>query len=160
MTRSLIVLLAAGGSAALLAAAFTSQAFGWAPCEMCLWQRWPHGAAAVIGAAALVTGITGALVLVLGALAALTTAGIGLYHSGVERDWWDGPASCTGGGEGLGGIEGGSLLPTAVTEVNVVMCDAFEPFFLGLTMANYNALASLGLAVIWLFGLTRPAAQG
>ena len=45
MTRTQLILLAAGGSAALLIAAWTFQAIGYAPCKMCLWQRWPHAAA-------------------------------------------------------------------------------------------------------------------
>ena len=39
------MLLAAGGSLALLLGAFGFQALGYAPCKLCLWQRWPHGAA-------------------------------------------------------------------------------------------------------------------
>ena len=42
-------ILAAAGSAALLAGAFFFQARGYAPCELCLLQRWPHAAAVAIG---------------------------------------------------------------------------------------------------------------
>ena len=70
LTRRVLIALAAGGSAVLLAAAFLFQALGWAPCAMCLWQRWPHGAA--IGA--------GVLVLALGPLALLGLAGALLLH--------------------------------------------------------------------------------
>lgn len=153
MSRTLFILLAAGGSAALLAAAFLFQALGWAPCKMCLWQRWPHGVAAGLGGLALVLGWRSAPILIGGALAALTTAGIAAYHSGVERKWWEGPASCSGNGGGLGDLDGGALLPGATDTINVVMCDAFEPFLLGLTMANWNMLGSLVLAGIWLSAL-------
>ena len=83
MTRTSLVLLAAGGSFLLLAGAFLFQALGWAPCAMCLWQRWPHAAAVLIGALAL--ALPGRLLPLLGALAAATTAGIAVFHSGVER---------------------------------------------------------------------------
>ncbi|MFP4274908.1 MAG: disulfide bond formation protein B, partial [Paracoccaceae bacterium] len=54
MTRTTLILLAAGGSAALLAAAFAFQHLGGlAPCTLCLWQRWPHAAAVLLGLAAL-----------------------------------------------------------------------------------------------------------
>ncbi len=155
MTRPTLILLAAGGSAALLAGAYLFQALGWQPCAMCLWQRWPHWAAVGIGALALGLGWRAAPVLILGALAALTTAGIGIYHGGVERDWWEGPASCTGTGPSLGGLDGGALLPGAAETVSVPMCDVLQPFLFGLTMANWNALASLGLAAIWLSALRR-----
>lgn len=153
LTRRFLILLAAGGSAALLAAAFVSQFFGWAPCTMCLWQRWPHAAAVLFGGAALAT--RGPLMPALGGLSALSTAGIGVYHSGVERKWWDGPASCTGGSEDLGDLGGDALLPGASEGPALVLCDAFEPFLFGLTMANYNALASFGLAVIWALAAMR-----
>ena len=148
MTRKSWMILASGGSLALLLAAFLFQALGWAPCQMCLWQRWPHAAAVVIGVIALV--LPARLLAVLGALAAAATSGIAIFHSGVERKWWDGPASCTGNADALGGLTGGDLLPGAGDVPPLVMCDAFEPFLFGLTMANWNALASLGLAIVWL----------
>ncbi|HHI70229.1 MAG TPA: disulfide bond formation protein B, partial [Rhodobacteraceae bacterium] len=46
MTRKNLILLAAGGSLALLLGAFAFQYLGgMAPCKLCIWQRWPHGVA-------------------------------------------------------------------------------------------------------------------
>ena len=96
MSRSLAIFLAAGGSAALLAGAFAFQYLGGlAPCHLCLLQRWPHAAAALIGVVALL--LPGRLIPLAGALAAGTTAALGLYHTGVERQWWKGPNTCTSG---------------------------------------------------------------
>lgn len=155
MTRSSLILIATAGSVGLLAGAYLFQALGWAPCKMCLWQRWPHAAAILIGGGALFLGWRSAPLIIAGALAALTTAGIGLYHSGVERKWWEGPASCSGNGSGLSGLEGSSLLPGATEAVSVPQCDAFEPFLFGLTMANWNALFSAALVLLWLSALRR-----
>ena len=145
MTARHLTLLAAGGSAALLLGAFAFQALGYAPCAMCLWQRWPHAVAVVLGALALVLGWR--WLAWPGALAALTTAGIGLYHTGVERDWWEGPASCTGTG-GLGGLDGADLL--SLDAPRLVLCDEVAWEFLTLSMASWNALFSLALAAIWI----------
>ena len=95
MTRFRIsVLIAAGGSLALLLGAFAFQHLGGlAPCKLCIWQRWPHVAAIAIGAAALALG--NRALAWLGALAAAVTGGIGLYHTGVERGFWEGPTTCT-----------------------------------------------------------------
>ena len=41
---------AAAGSAALLLGAFVFQALGYAPCAMCIWQRYPHAIAIGMGA--------------------------------------------------------------------------------------------------------------
>jgi disulfide bond formation protein DsbB len=146
VTPRALILIAAGGSAALLAGAFLFQALGWAPCAMCLWQRWPHGAAVALGAAGLFLPL--APVAYLGALAAATTSGLGIYHSGVERDWWEGPASCTSAGGGISGLSGSDLLSTDGPAL--VLCDQFTPFLFGLSMANWNALISAGLVLIWL----------
>lgn len=156
MTAARLVLLAAGGSAVLLAAAYVSQLMGWEPCAMCLWQRWPHAAAIVFGLAALAMGAIFRGVLAgLGAIAALTTAGIAAYHSGVERKWWDGPASCSGTGGGLGGLSDAELVPGASDGPALVLCDSFTPFLAGLSMANWNLVLSLGLAVIWVAAVRR-----
>lgn len=146
MTRNFLVLLAAGGSAALLAGAFLFQALGYAPCAMCLWQRWPHAAAIAIGAVALL--LPGRLLPLLGALAAATTAAIGVYHTGVERDWWEGPASCTGTGAGLGDLSGGDLL--SMDGPALVLCDQVAWALMGISMASWNAIFSALLVALWI----------
>jgi len=148
MTRNLMITLSAGGSAALLAGAYLFQALGYPPCAMCLWQRWPHAAAIVIGLLAM--RIKGPLMPALGALAAATTAGIGLYHTGVERDWWEGPRSCTGLG-GLEGLSGADLL--TVTGPRIVLCDQVSWELLSLSMASWNAMASFGLMIGWIIAV-------
>lgn len=152
MTRRALTSVAAGGSTALLLGAFGFQAFGYAPCEICLWQRWPHGAAIVIGL--LVLWRPHPAFILFGALAALTTASIGGYHTGVEQGWWAGPSSCTGDGAGLTGLTGSNLLSVDAA-APIVMCDDISWSLLGLSMAAWNALISLSLACVWLFALKR-----
>ena len=153
MTRRRLILLAAAGSAALLAGAYLFQALGYPPCAMCWWQRYPHFAAVAIGALGL--AVQGRLVPALGALAAAVTAGIGVFHTGVERDWWEGPSSCTGSG-GLEGLSGADLL--TVTGPRVVMCDQVSWELFGLSMASWNALFSALLVLVWLAAVRRSAA--
>lgn len=145
MTRNLMVMLSAGGSAALLGGAYIFQALGYPPCAMCLWQRWPHAAAILIGLIAL--KLPGRFLPGLGALAAATTSGIGFFHTGVERDWWEGPASCSGTSS-LEGLSGADLL--AVTGPRVVMCDQVSWELFSLSMASWNALFSLLLVFGWI----------
>lgn len=135
-------LVATVGSASLLMGALTFQAMGYAPCAMCLWQRWPHYAAVVIGLLALLAAwrpLTW-----LGAAALGITAGLGVYHTGVERDWWDGPSSCTG----TGALDTGSLL--SVDGPRLVMCDQVAWSLFGISMASWNAIFSAILVLIWL----------
>lgn len=155
MTRQSLILLAALGSFGLLAGAFFFQALGWAPCAMCLWQRWPHAAAIVIGALGYLA--PSRAVAALGAVSMAIGSSLALFHTGVERDWWEGPASCTSSGDGLSGLSGDALLPGATTDAPaLVLCDAFTPFLFGLSMANWNLLASLGLLALWLVATFAP----
>ena len=149
MSRRTLILIAALGSAALLLGAFAFQLAGYLPCRMCIWQRWPHAVAIAAGAVALFALTRPAIVV--GLLAALTTAGIGLYHTGVERGWWEGPQSCTGGG--LGGLSGDDLL--SFDAPRPPMCDEVAWAFAGLSMASWNMVLSLVLAGIWLAALRR-----
>ena len=150
MTSRQYILLAAGGSLALLLGAFAFQHIGGlAPCKLCIWQRWPHAAAIGIGGVALITGF--AFLALIGGMAALTTAGIGIYHTGVERKWWEGPTSCTGGGTDLSSMSGADLLNFEVTDT-LVMCDQVAWEMFGLSMASWNALAALLFAALWFKG--------
>jgi disulfide bond formation protein DsbB len=146
--RQLAVLVAAGGSGLLLAGAFAFEHIGGLlPCTLCLWQRWPHAAALALAGAALRYPNT-RIWPVLGALAALTTAAIAFFHVGVEMRWWEGLASCTI--NALAGISGGDLLSLDTNIGAPAACDAVAWSFLGLSMAAWNGVLSLGLAAIWL----------
>ena len=149
MSRSLLILLAAAGSAALLAGAFAFQYIGGlAPCHLCLLQRYPHGAAVAIGALALLIPGTlfGRMLPWAGALAALTTAAYGAYHTGVERHWWAGPDTCTSGP--IGQLSAKDLL-AQIQAAPVVQCDQVAWQMFGLSMASWNMLAALILVAIW-----------
>jgi len=138
-------MIAAGGSLALLLGAWGFQALGYAPCKLCIWQRWPHGAAVVIGALALV--LPRVILPLLGAAAAAVTGGIGVYHSGVERGWWEGPTTCTS--SDIGGLSSAELMDQILT-APLVRCDEIAWQMLGVTMPNLNALLSFALVLVWL----------
>ncbi len=142
----LLIVLAAGGSAALLLGALGFQYIGeMAPCKLCYWQRYPHAAAAGIGLLALI--IPGAVLPYLGALAALATSGVGAYHTGVERGWWEGPSTCTSGP--IGGLSPDQLMDQ-IMAAPLVRCDEVPWEMLSLSMASWNAIASFGLALLWI----------
>lgn len=119
---------------------------GMAPCKLCIWQRWPHVAAIAIGALAALAILPTRLLAGAGALAALATAGVGAYHTGVERKWWEGPASCSGGGVA---DQSAQDLFAQIMAAPLVRCDEVPWEMLGLSMASWNAVASLVLAAVW-----------
>lgn len=147
--------LAASGSAALLLAAFAFQAAGYAPCAMCIWQRYPH-AASIAAGVLIFFGFWPLLLTLIGASATIVTSGIGIYHTGVERDWWEGPSSCTGSGLDLSILSPSDLLPgSSNSPTNLVMCDEVVWEFLTLSMASWNAALSALLAVLWIIAIKK-----
>ncbi len=152
MTPRHLILIAALGSAALLLGAWGFQALGYAPCKMCLWQRWPHGAAFLIGMLALVVPLM--FLPLLGALAAATTGAIGIYHTGVERKWWQGPDTCTSGD--ITNLSAEQLMDQ-IMGAPLVLCDVVAWELFGLSMASWNALFSFALAAIWLIAWRKRA---
>lgn len=153
MTRTNLALTAAAGSLALLLGAFAFQYLGGlAPCKLCIWQRYPHVVAVLLGA--LVLFVPAPALIALGALAALTTAGVGAYHVGVEQGWWQGPTSCSA--TGTGGLDTDALFDQ-IMAAPLVRCDDIAWEFAGLSMAGWNMVLSLGFAALWIAALrVRP----
>ena len=133
------------------------------PCPLCLEQRYAYYLAIPLGALTAIAARAGAprplllAGLAILALATLANAGLGAYHSGVEWGFWKGPTDCTGPVVNLGNA--GDLFSRLDT-VKVVRCDEVQWRFLGLSLAGYNVLISLLMAVMAVWGIVaakRPA---
>ncbi len=155
MTHRLIIGLAAAGSAVLLLGAWGFQYIGGLPpCAMCIWQRYPHAAAVLV--AGLTYVLPWRLWPFVGAAAAATTAGIGLFHTGVERGWWEGPSSCTAGS--VSGLSPEDLM-AQIMSAPLVRCDDVVWSMFGLSMASWNALLSTVLVVLWIWAYVAAPRQ-
>jgi disulfide bond formation protein DsbB len=133
---------------ALLGGALGSQYLGGLhPCEMCYWQRWPHAAAVVLAALAFAapadSGRSRTLTL-LAALAIAVSGAIGVYHAGVEAKIFEGFTQCTATGKGLSAAD----LLKQITHAPLIRCDEVQFRFLGISMAGWNAILSLGGAAL------------
>jgi disulfide bond formation protein DsbB len=145
-------LFAALASLAMLGAAHAFETFGHlAPCHLCLKQREVYWAALTIAAALVLaeprmTGWKGPsprwlLVLVFAASAALAA-----YHAGVEWKWWPGPSTCTTApGAARVTADQMAALLNGTSKSTAPMCDKAAWVFLGISMAGWNAVAS----VVW-----------
>jgi disulfide bond formation protein DsbB len=137
-------------AAAMLATAHIFENLGYAPCTLCLRQREVYWTAGVIAALTLAFTRTRGGAKVAWAFDALLAAtflygaGLAFYHSGVEWKWWPGPESCAATGATASAEALDALLRGA--EIKPPACDEPNWWFLGLTMANWNTLVSLGLA--------------
>jgi len=134
--------------AALLGGALISQyGFGLYPCEMCMWQRWPHLAAILLAAAALAVRKSSiSLPLVVAAAFAILISGlIGGFHAGVEYGWWEGLTSCS-----TNLPTGGDMLES-IMNAPLVRCDVAPWTLFGISLAGFNFLLSVGGAIFILF---------
>ena len=137
--------------AVALAAAFGSQYLGGlTPCEMCWWQRWAHMAA--LGLALIALVVPGRALVWLAALAIAVSGGIGFYHAGVELHYFPGITQCTS--TITSGMSSDDILKQ-IMNAPLVRCDDIQWSFLGISMAGWNAILSLGSALLILWFSTR-----
>jgi len=129
MTASAVVFLIA--AATIFAALAFEHLGGYAPCPLCLEERYAYYFAVPASA-----------------LAFLANAAAGIYHAGIEWKWWPGPGECSGAFELQWG-EGG------IVDTPVIRCDEASWRFLGLSFAGWNAAVSALLACVASYGATR-----
>lgn len=141
--------------ATLAGAWFFELAIGLKPCPLCLEQRYAYYAAiplavlVAVGAGWGASPRTLALGFAVIALVMIANAAIGAFHSGVEWGFWPGPSDCSGP---MIDLRAGSLLER-LDKVKVIRCDEVQWRFIGLSLAGYNVLISLGIAAVALAGL-------
>tara|TARA_B110000971_G_scaffold219445_2_gene260590 strand:+ start:1158 stop:1655 length:498 start_codon:yes stop_codon:yes gene_type:complete len=143
-------------AALVIGTALASEIFaGLTPCALCLKQRVPYYLALPLLGLAYFYAPFGKLasrgLLVTVSVVFLVGAGLGTYHAGIEYGFWAGPATCGGGGAMASSPQ---ALLLALESQTLVRCDAPAWSLFGISLAGYNALASLGLAAI-AFGTLR-----
>lgn len=119
------------------------------PCQLCIVQRYPYALTVVLGAAAaLLARQAMERTLILGVIAVVMVFGtfVSGFHVGVEYGWWPAGSTCSGGSEL--NFEDSIVLGQQI-EPPVNCSDAAwrYPGENGLSMAAYNFILSLGLAV-------------
>lgn len=151
LTTSAVVFFIA---TATIATALAFEHFGgYAPCPLCLQQRYAYYFAVPSSALGFILAQGGRfgparLLLALIALAFAANAVLGVYHSGIEWKWWAGPSTCSGSFDLI--WEDGGIVDTPV-----IRCDEASWRFLGLSFAGWNAAISAFLAAVAAWGASR-----
>lgn len=140
--------IAAVSALALAAVLVMQYGFGAEPCPLCIWQRYPHLALIVLGLAGYFVAPRPALLAA--GLVALGSAGLALYHVGIESGFWALPSGCTVGGGATSVEELRSMLLEAPPS-----CDQVTFTLFGLSLALWNAILSLLLAGLAATALAR-----
>lgn len=150
-----LALILSGGL--LGGALFFEHMLGYAPCQMCYWQRHAHKVVIGLSVAAIIlnhfdlnllgknspkiwAGLIG--------LAFLASLSIAFWHVGVEYKWWEGPKTCMTGTPSLERFSGSDLIDSLSKPVKLPGCSEPAWHFIGLSMASWNALASLLGAIL------------
>ncbi len=143
-----------GGAFLTILTAYAFEVFGgYAPCPLCLQERYayyfavPAAIVAFFAARGNSFGFA-RLVLVLIAIGFVINTALGIYHAGAEWKWWPGPDTCAGGFDLIWGKEG-------IVDTPMIRCDEARWRLLGLSFAGWNAALSAVLAAIAVFGATR-----
>jgi disulfide bond formation protein DsbB len=154
-TRAALLVFAA--AFATIAGAWVFEWAGYAPCDLCLKQRWAYYVGVPL--AALAAGLAGAnarwpAAATLSLLALIFAAGavFGAWHAGIEWGFWKGPEGCTGAVTRASDMN--DFLKQLET-VKVVRCDAVAIRILGLSLAGWNAVISTGIACLSALGACR-----
>lgn len=155
-------LLLAVGMAVTVGSALGFQYIGgYIPCALCLLQRQPYYygipvaiLAALSAAFRLPSWMTRGLLAIAGILM-LVGAGMGVYHSGVEWQFWPGPATCSTTASSM--TQNAGDLLGELNSIKGPSCTDAALRVLGLSFAGWNVIASLMLAAIAFAGLRKAA---
>ena len=145
LVPALIVAVSLGA----LAAALASQVWGdLQPCVPCIYQRYAYLGAAAFGLLGLIAAPRARArraAVTLAGFAFLTGAAIAAFHVGVEQLWWRGTAGCQA--PAFDPDASIAELRRQLLGTRFVPCDEVPWSLFGISMAGYNVLASLGLAL-------------
>lgn len=128
-------------------ALFSQYVGGLYPCEMCMWQRWPHLVAIFFALDAIALRARPSLSAIFAGLAALGLAlsgAIGAFHAGVEYGWWQGITACSTTATGASTRD----MLDSIMAAPLTRCDVAPWSLLGISLAGYNAIVSLGAAAL------------
>jgi disulfide bond formation protein DsbB len=147
-----VVALAIALAAALTLAGawFFELMLGLEPCPLCLDQRIPYYIAVPLGLVVawfasdpLRTGLARTGLALLGVVL-LIGAGYGVYHAGIEWNFWQGPAACAAGAP----APSGDILSSLKGARRIVPCNEAAWRFLGISLAGYNFLIAGALSML------------
>jgi disulfide bond formation protein DsbB len=135
---------------------------GLVPCELCLEQRLAYyWGLPVLALVLLLWNRLPRQVLLIGLLIGAAifvwSTYMGVYHSGVEWKFWQGPTACSGTG-----VEISFSDLTNLNATRIVPCDTVQFRLFGISLAGYNALISLAIVALLLAAATfvrRPASS-
>lgn len=141
-------ILVLGGVLPLAGALLSQFGFGFHPCHFCLLQRYPYLVVIAAGALSLLVqrgALLWRVLVAVAILALLTTATLGLIHTGIETKFLAYQGGCVAQAPADGSLE---ALRAAIASAPLVACDEATAVLLGLSMATWNVLWAAAVLVL------------
>lgn len=160
--RAAATVVAAVGAATIGGFFFFQYVLGYPPCPLCLDQRMAFYFSVPLAVLLwLGTGFGASRKVMILGFAAITVAmlwntGLSAYHAGVEWKFWAGPLDCSGPINSFGSA---ANMLNRLQDIRIVRCDEAAWRFLGISLAGYDVLVSLGLAVAAAWGAKASLAR-
>ena len=125
---------------------------GYTPCDLCLKQRWAWYFVLIISAIS--SGFDDSrtkLVFYVISLVLYANAVFAIWHAGIEWNFWEGPQTCNIQSSSLGD----DFLNDLKSNDKFVPCNEAPIRVFGLSLAAYNAIASLLIASLALLSIKK-----
>lgn len=129
---------------------------GFLPCKLCLEQRTPYYIGIPVMALAWLSTrlkwspAVSRILILIGALLMTYGLALAVFHTGVELKYWAGPTDCSAAAMKIT-QDAGNLL-SDLNAIRPPSCDSAAGYFLGLSFAGWNIVASLFFAALGYFG--------
>ena len=137
-------------SLSMILFALTSEyVFGFAPCSLCLIQRYPHILVTITSVWLIFFRTQNVFLYPVNTLVMALSIILASYHVGVEQSIFQGPQSCSSSNLSLVSEKSAEALLKEILNTSVVRCNEVTWSFMGLSMATWNLILSIGLFVGW-----------
>ena len=123
--------------------------FGFAPCSLCLIQRYPHMLVAITSLWLIFFRTHNFFLYPVNTLVMALSIILASYHVGVEQSIFQGPQSCSSSNLSLVSEKSAETLLKEILNTSVVRCNEVIWSFMGLSMATWNLILSMALFIGW-----------
>ena len=130
-------------------ALISEHVFGFAPCSLCLIQRYPHILVSITSVWLIFFRTHNFFMYPLNTLVMALSIILASYHVGVEQSIFQGPQSCSSSNISLMSEKSAEALLQDILNTSIMRCNDVTWSFLNLSMATWNLILSIGLFIGW-----------
>ena len=134
----------------ILFALISEHIFGFAPCSLCIIQRYPHILVSITSVWIIFFRTHNFFMYPLNTLVMALSIILASYHVGVEQSIFQGPQSCSSPNISLMSEKSAEALLQDILNTSVMRCNEVTWSFLNLSMATWNLILSIGLFIGWM----------